>query len=84
MKPHPPLHLHEELALLAIRDDKGSFACSFIDYAVAAAVLAELAFKERIEIEPSKRQWINVLDTRTLGDPVMDACLEKMAAAKPS
>lgn len=82
MQPNPPLHLHEEVALLAIRDDRGTFACSFVDHAVAAAVVAELAFERRIEVEPSKRRLVTVLDPRPSGDPVIDACLEKMASAR--
>lgn len=76
------LHLHEEITLLAIRDDKGTFAAGFVEHAVAGAVLAELLLDQRITIENSKKQLVDLRSRRPVGDPIIDECIDKMKTAK--
>ena len=57
MTPRPTLHLHEELLLLALRDDAGTIAQgTTISYAMGAAVLAELLLHERIAVDDTKKK----------------------------
>lgn len=75
------LYLYEEILLLALRDDKGTLATGFIAQALAGAALAELLLAGRICVEESRKQLVDIHDTRRFEDPVMDACLLKMEAA---
>lgn len=77
-----PLHLYEEIMLLALRDEKGTMAASFPEQVVAGAVLAELLLDNRIAVEGTRRQMVDIIDHGPVGDPVIDECLGKMAAAK--
>jgi len=77
-----PLRLHEEVMLLALRDVKGTVATGFLDVAIAGAVLAELLLERRIAVDSTRKQLVDLLDTRPAGDPVIDVCIERMRAAK--
>ncbi len=76
-----PLHLYEEILLLALRDEEGTFSTGFVEFAVAGAVLAELLLDERIFIADPKRNLIDHRHPAPTGDPVMDECLEKVTSA---
>ncbi len=77
------LRLHEEVLLLALRDEKGTIEPgTMYHYALGGAILAELAFENRIEMDSGKRKLVNVRDTSPLGDPILDECLTKVAEAK--
>jgi len=78
------LSLAEELLLLSLRDDKGTVLCSAsvgLPFGLAAAVLMELAIKEKIRIEGKKLVAAPAGDT---GDAILDECLNLIrAATKP-
>lgn len=78
------LYLHEEVMLLALKDEEGTIASgTSYQYALAGAVLAELLLREKITVEERKKKKYAVLkDPTPLGDPVIDACLEKVVNAK--
>ncbi len=76
------LWLYEEIMLLALRDKQGTISTGYSEYAVAGAVVAELLLDQRISLDGSKRQLVNLNDPKRTGDPIMDACLDKMEAAK--
>jgi golgi phosphoprotein 3 len=78
------LFLHEELMLLALRDEEGTIASSggMYQYAISGAVVAELLLRNRIEIEESKKQFVNLINSDPVGDPLIDECLERIAGAK--
>jgi len=78
------LFLHEEIMLLALRDEEGTIASgTMYPYAIGAAVLAELLLNERVAVEPSgKRKLVNLLSSMPLGDPLIDECLGKISRAK--
>jgi hypothetical protein len=79
------LFLHEEILLLALRDKEGTIASSgtMYQYAIGAALLAELLLSKRIEVEESgKKKLVNLVSTSPLGDPLIDECLEKVGNAK--
>jgi Golgi phosphoprotein 3 len=78
------LFLHEEILLLALRDEEGTIAAgTMYQYAIGAALLAELLLSKRIEVEqPGKRKLVNLVSSTPLGEPLLDECLEKIAHAK--
>jgi Golgi phosphoprotein 3 len=84
MSMNKQLYLHEEVMLLALKDEAGTIASgTSYQYALAGAVLAELLLSGRIGVEEQKKKKYGVLkDATPLGDPVIDACLEKVIKAK--
>jgi Golgi phosphoprotein 3 len=78
------LFLHEEILLLALRDKEGTIASgTMYQYAIGAALLAELLLSKRIEVEQqSKRKLVNLIDPTLLGEPLIDECLNKISSAK--
>ena len=78
------LFLHEEILLLALRDQEGTItAGAYYAQAMAGAVLAELLLNRRIGLEPSgKKEVVALLIPKPLGDPVIDECLENIRTAK--
>lgn len=84
MKHRTDLYPHEQLMLLALRDDKGTLEskASMHSYALGGALLAELGIQERISIDDTKKAMVDVVDRRPLGEPVLDDCLERVVTAK--
>lgn len=76
------LYLYEEVMLLALRDKEGTIAASYLEHAVAGAVLSELLLDHSIAVDPKNRRLVNLINAEDSGDPVIDACLEKMRSAK--
>jgi hypothetical protein len=77
------LSLHEEVLLLALRDDKGTFSSSVINFPLAGAMMAELLLLGRIRVdEESRRKLVDLKDRRPTGDPLLDEGLRKIEAAK--
>jgi len=79
------LCLHEELMLLTLRDEAGTMSSgTVIDYPLAAALLAELLMKKRIEIDPvkPKKQLVNLIDTTPFDDPILNEAIARIKKAK--
>ncbi|MEA3226358.1 MAG: GPP34 family phosphoprotein [Planctomycetota bacterium] len=79
------LYLHEEIMLLALRDEEGTIvsAGTMYQYAIGAAVLSELLLSQRITVDQSgKRKVVDLVSSAPLGEPLLDHCLEKITAAK--
>ena len=78
------LRPHEQLMLLALRDDKGTLEskASMHSFALGGALLAELSLHGRINIEESKKALVDLVDRRPFGEPVLDDCLGRVADAK--
>ena len=77
------IHLHEEILLLALDDDKGSVATgSMWQQAAAGAVVAELMLSGRVRATDEKEPKLEVIDRTPLGDPLIDEFLAEMVAAK--
>jgi hypothetical protein len=78
------LCLYEEIMLLALRDKEGTIAAGpTYQYAIGAAVLAELLLSERIVVDPSdKRKLVELVSSAPLGESLLDEGLEKIATAK--
>jgi hypothetical protein len=79
------LPLHEEVLLLALRDDEGTIAPgTMYQHALAGAIISELMLKQRVNVDESDRKKrAQVSDHTPTGAPLLDECLEKMAASKP-
>jgi hypothetical protein len=79
MSDDTPLFLHEEMLLLALRDDEGTpeFGAWYAQ-AVAGAVLAELLLRGRVTIDDASRRTmtVRVKDATPTGDALVDECLE--------
>ena len=81
---HPDkLHLHEELMLLALHDEKGTIVSGNSRFGIGGAIAAELLLQERIRLDESRRRkLVEVRSIRRIGDPVVDECLKKIRDAK--
>ncbi len=78
------LWLHEEIMLLALRDEEGTIVSgTMYQYAIGGAVLAELLLNRRTVVDPgAKRKLVDLVDSTPLAEPLLDLCLEKIAAAR--
>jgi golgi phosphoprotein 3 len=77
------LFLHEELMLLALNDEQGTFSQFWFGFGMGAAALAELLFAERVKVEEVKKTRLLTLVRSTgVGEPFLDQCLEKVINAK--
>ena len=78
------LFFHEELLLLALRDEEGTIASAsgMYQYAIGGAVLAELLLGSRIEVEESKKKLVHLVNPEPVGDPLIDECLGRIGSAK--
>lgn len=76
-----PLYLYEEILLLALRNQKGTFVGTYVEYALTGALLAELLLERRISIEQTGKQLVNVEEAGPVGDPILDEGLERIAKA---
>jgi Golgi phosphoprotein 3 len=77
------LHLHEEVLLLALRNDKGTVAGGVMyQQAVGGAILAELILEGRVRTSTEGRStYAMVENNKSLGDPIVDECLNRVATA---
>lgn len=78
----PSLRIYEQILLLALHRERGTLASGFSDLAIAGTALTELAVMERIGIDGGRRKLVNLVDDRPTGDPVLDACLARIATAR--
>jgi hypothetical protein len=79
------LHLHEEVLLLALREDKGTIEMgAWYSQAVGGAVVAELLLEGRVHLVPgegkAKKELLEVVRADPVGDELLDEWLGKMAA----
>lgn len=82
--PPSTLGLHEEILLLALRDEAGTIEMgSLYQYAIGGAALAELLLRERIGIEGSgKKRLVRLRNAKPIGEALLDECLERIRDAK--
>ncbi|MFQ5703771.1 MAG: GPP34 family phosphoprotein [Gemmatimonadales bacterium] len=78
------LYLHEEILLLALRDEADTIAPgTMYQYAIGGAVLAELLLHGRVTVEEAKRKkFLELVQTSPVGDPLIDECIARVANAK--
>jgi len=81
MSARTDLSLSEEVLLLALRDREGTVkAGSFYTYALGAAILADLLLSGRIRTA-ERKNLVTLVDSRPLGDPLLDEALARIASA---
>jgi hypothetical protein len=83
-KMNKQLFLHEEITLLALRDQSGTMASGTnYQYAIGGAVLADLLLEGRVTVETNgKKKFLRLTSSKPFGDPIMDECLRKVVDAK--
>jgi len=76
----PELRLHEELLLLALRDDRGTVhsAAAMYTYALAGGLLAELLLDGHISLDGSRQPFVTAVSTGPLRDELLDECLRRI------
>ena len=80
----PQLLLHEELMLIALRDEKGTmeWRASMSNYAIGGAILAELLLNGVIDIGSDKKKLVTLAKQEQLSDPLLQESLELIVKAK--
>jgi hypothetical protein len=78
------LRLHQEVVLLALKDQKGTPVASTYTFALAGAILTELFLEERVGLEERKRgkPLVTLQSGTQIGDPVLDDALRQVREAK--
>lgn len=76
------LLLHEEIVLLALSDEKGTFSGGMFVYALAGALVSELLLQEKITASQDKKQIVKVKDRSPAGDPILDELHKQIIGAK--
>lgn len=76
------MKLYEGLVLLALNDETGDTLGSYVEYTIAAGVIAELLLLNKIKVNRENKDKVEVLDNTPTGDPVMDRALQKIADKK--
>ncbi|MFQ5655677.1 MAG: GPP34 family phosphoprotein [Planctomycetota bacterium] len=79
------LRLHEEVLLLALRDEEGTIAAGTLyQYAIGGAILAELLLERRVAVDGRKknRKLVDGIDPTPLGAPILDECLQRISTAR--
>ena len=78
------LHLHEQIMLLALRDQKGTidYRAGMYAYALGGAIVSELLLADRIRVAEDKKKLVDLLSSEPLNEPILDECLNLVAAAK--
>ncbi len=78
------LHLHEQVVLLALRDDTGKVGSgSWAQCAAGGVLLAELWFARRITLDKPKRNvLVTLADAKPVGERLLDESLARIAGAK--
>ena len=93
MNDRPELWLHEEVLLLALKDEKGTPNSGMFTIAMGGALLADLLLNERFVLEEKPRKkplkpgkkpayLVAVDNPKPLADPVLDECLHRVVTSK--
>ena len=78
------LRFAEELLLLVLNEDHGGLAYvrePHLNYALAGAVLTDLAFEHRIDTDPETEKLV-LVDPAPVGDDLLDPALAEVAQAE--
>lgn len=76
--------MHEELLLLALRGHHGTLVTDNVEYVTAGAILAELLLAGNIAVSDGKKKDIDVCDTGSPGNEVLEEALQCMEETKRS
>ena len=73
-----PLLLHHEVMLLALRDEEGTAIGAMYPYAIAGAILSELAIQQRITITDNKKQLVAITPDKRAPTPTSSRLLNEV------
>lgn len=77
------LFLHEEILLLALRDEEGTTVCgSNYLLAMGGAIAAELWMAQRIGIDAGRKKLVDLDSSKVFGDEVLDEAIGRLVNAK--
>ena len=77
------LWLQEEIMLIALRDEEGTTVSgAWYGQAIGGALLSEMLLGGRIVVEETGKHFVNVVSRKSIGNDLIDECLEKIATAK--
>ncbi len=76
------LHLHEEIALLMLDNEKGTLAASCPNLLISGALLAELLMNRHISVANTRKKLVEIQDLGYAHDPIADECLQMVRLAK--
>lgn len=93
MNERPELRLHEEVLLLALKDERGTPHAAPYAFALGGALLAELFLSDRLALEEKPRRkppkpgrtpdyLVVVKDPKPLADSILDECLHRVKDSK--
>lgn len=74
--------LHEQVLLLATHDEKGTLVYPIAQLGMAAAGLAELVNRGKLQLDDSTDPIVTVSDSVATSDPALDAFLEAIDGSK--
>jgi len=76
------LLLHQEIMLLALRDEEGTSIGAMYNHAIAGAVLSELLLQQKIETTEDKKRLVSISDSDPVRNALLDEVIQMIAAAK--
>ena len=78
------MYLHEEVLLLALKDDSGKvdWKASFLEYIMAGALLAELLLEERIEVSSDSKKLVTLTNSSHHENTVIDEALDMIRKSR--
>lgn len=76
------LLLQQEVLLLALRDDTGTFSPGLFLYSLGGAMVSELLMQQRIVAGMDKHQLVEVIETKSTGDELLDELLNRIGESK--
>jgi hypothetical protein len=81
-----PLLLHHEIMLLALRDEEGTVIGAMYPYAIAGAMLSELALQKSITVSDDKKQLVEIaggkLPSNFASSPLLNEVIEMISSSK--
>lgn len=79
METRHDLHLHEEILLLALKDEEGTIAWGTnYQHAIGGAVVAELLMEGLIRVDDTKKKLVTVVPGTASDDPLLAECLDRI------
>ncbi len=81
---HQRLGLHQEVLLLALKDEQGvPFSGTWHCIALGGAVLSELMLRDIVKVDDEgKKSFLKLVNKKRTGDDVLDEAIDKIACAK--
>lgn len=77
-----PLHLHEEILLLSLRDQEGTSVSTMYAFALGGALVSELILNERVHVLDDKQHSIELISGKSMGNELLDDCLGRIHGSK--